>query len=502
MTSTGKKAETKAQEREAWGNQAMYNENIARVMALKCTEWALYAPGAEFNPFTGDRLYEAARAAFSGNEARALHTYAVGYLQHNNMNIDLEAPTAQKLSAWIAADGCPDEDLAESEERLTQLLGLSAKWHPVILADEAVGLVAIVKPKSKTGMTTLREIFIRYYQAKDRVDHPLLPLVRAWYNTRPRPAPPNNRETGRILPAKLAMAPPDDRRAGRLFSMAAHVGIGTGDKIQLVMPGFLHERQAPALPLALYDLGLGATERRGRNPAAPLALRLWVTAILLTSQQDRHGNHPIALEIPLRQLLAELYPDPRKLRPSEYWPRLMKAVEDLDRLEARVPWYDPEKRRGGLRRVVSVGDIPRGPGALDDHVRLVMDLPPGSENGPQVSDNLTLWGVKSGRAYRALLNLAYWWHDPGVTTRPFGKRRDGQGRFWGLSQNPTHYPAMTDEQLVQLVFPTSAKKNSRDLLYDAHRVVKELQQAGELDIIDGKVVPPRALPSPTTEEGR
>ena len=237
---------------------------------------------------------------------------------------------------------------------------------------------------------------------------------------------------------------------------------------------------------------LGALEHRARNPAAPLALRLWVVSILLTRQQDRHGNYPVALEIPLRQLLAELYPG-RKPRPNEYWPRLMKAVETLGSSEARVPWYDHELGRGGQRHVVIVGDIPRGPGVLDDRVQLIVNLPPGSENGPQVSDKLAEWGVKSDRAYRALLNLAYWWHDPGVTARPLGKRANGKGRFWAQSQNPEHYPAMTDEQLVQIVFPTSAKKNFRDLLYDAHKVFLELQRAGEIAIIDGKPMPP---PSP------
>ena len=52
---------------------------------------------------------------------------------------------------------------------------------------------------------------------------------------------------------------------------------------------------------------------------------------------------------------------------------------------------------------------------------------------------------------------------------------------------------MTDEQLVQIVFPASAKKNFRDLLYDAHKVFLELQRAGEIAIIDGKPMPP---PSP------
>ena len=40
----------------------------------------------------------------------------------------------------------------------------------------------------------------------------------------------------------------------------------------------------------------------------------------------------------------------------------MRAAEALDSMEARVPWYDPGTKWGGLRRVAPVGDIPRGPG--------------------------------------------------------------------------------------------------------------------------------------------
>ena len=55
--------------------------------------------------------------------------------------------------------------------------------------------------------------------------------------------------------------------------------------------------------------------------------------------------------------------------------------------------------------MVSVGGIPRGPGALDDVVRMVVDLPPGS--GPMVTPTLGAWGSRSAPAYNALLNLAY-----------------------------------------------------------------------------------------------
>ena len=125
-----------------------------------------------------------------------------------------------------------------------------------------------------------------------RPEFPLVPLLRAWHS-RPRPATLSTRTTGRIFPAKLAMAPRTDRRAGNLFSHAAHAGEREGAG-PLVLPGFQTDRAAPALPLQLYDLGLGAAHSE-KTPGAPLALRMFVESILAVSQQDRRGDGPVAM---------------------------------------------------------------------------------------------------------------------------------------------------------------------------------------------------------------
>ena len=496
-----------ADELETQRKQPVYDTTIAKTMALKCQQWALYALGAKTNPFDQDREFEAARAAYVGQEDLALDTYARGYAEAYNHGLETERPTLETLVRWLAAGECPAAEEADTKKRLsalyqapTQLLPLEIMMRHGGLFPVTVVVAVDLDDPDQRGTHPLSDIFLRWYEAKHKgldVKHPLAPIMKVWFASRPRLADASNRTKKRIIPAKVAMAPPGDRRAGKLFSVAAHMADGPDS--QLVMPGFQHDRQAPALPLALYDLGLGATADQNRISYASLSLRLWITSILLTNQHDRHGNHPVALEIPLRKLLAELYPGPRKPRPTEYWPRLMQAVEDLDSMAARVPWYDPETKRGGLRRVASVSDIPRGKHALDDHVRIVVDLPPGSENGPQVSDNLAMWGTKSGRAYRALLNLAYWWHDPGVTARPLGKRVDGQGDFWGMSASPDNYPEMTAELMVQIVFPTSAKKNFHHLLSDARRVFEQLHKAGEIEIINGKPVPIIKPTQPTSE---
>ena len=167
-----------------------------------------------------------------------------------------------------------------------------------------------------------------------------------------------------------------------------------------------------------------------------------------------------------------------------------------------IPWYDPDIGRGGLRRVVSLVDIPRGPGALDDLVSIVVDLPPGSENGPQVSDNLGLWGLRHRREYRTLLNLPYWWHIPGQTVRPVGRRADGKGRHWQRATDPDRYPAMSDDELVDIVFPTSGRARVSNLVGEARQVLKNLERAGELRIIEDKVLPPLIHPLASRDEGR
>ena len=316
-----------------------------------------------------------------------------------------------------------------------------------------------------------------------KILNPLAPLVRAF------PTPVNgkaNLRPDRILPGKLAMVSPSHKRAGRLFSPAAH------RRGQLVLPGFeVADSEGPALPLALYQLGEDNPEHGGGR-GAPLALRLFVEAVLAAPYDERNAGQPVVLQVTLRDLLDRLYPGPRRPKPNEYWPRLMSAVESLDRMDARIPWHDPKTGRGGLRRIVSVGDIPRGPGALDDVVRMIVDLPPGSGPGPKVSPTLGEWGAKSAPAYTAMLNLAYRWFAPGVTRLPVG------GGHWIQVHDPKFYPALSNADVVALTRPLSARTARRNLVVEGWKVLRKLEAAGELRIEGARVLPP--LP-PAPKEG-
>ena len=298
----------------------------------------------------------------------------------------------------------------------------------------------------------------------------------------PRPGRANINRTDRILPARLAMVDHTDRRAGRLFTPAAHAVERGGEGLKL--PGFGLERTriTPALPLALYDLGGGPSMERGHG--APLALRLWVESILAVGLTDRANPWPTVLEIPLRDLLRKLYPSSRRPRPNEYWPRLMQAVEILD--STRIPWEDPETGKGGLQRIVNVSSIPRGPGKLDDAVRVIVDLPPGSGLGPVVSPNLARYGVQSAPLYRGLLNLAYLWFDPGRTRFPVRG-----GKHWLQVEDPERYPTITDDLLIELFYPTSSQKARRNLASRARKDLGRLVKDAEARIVKGRLMPPK-----------
>ena len=387
-----------------------------------------------------------------------------------------ERPTAEALATWIDSSDCPSEAIDAACERLTVLLGNNI-GPPLELSDGVImaGALAI-------SISDLWDEYRAAVDAGEDVRWPMAPLVGAWQQ-RPRPVEPNRRLTDRVIPARLAMANTSNNPR-LLFSPAAHAEYGLDGK-QLVMPGFANvDTPSPALPLALYDLGAGPTISPGRG--APLALRMFVESVLSVPMQERERGQPVAMSVSLREFLKWLYPT-RTPSPAEYWPRLMAAVEALDSWDARVPLYDPQTKRNELRRVVSVGGIPRGPGALDESVRIIVDLPPGSGNGPQVSNNLRLWGVKSAPAYRLLINLAYQWHNPGVTKIPVGK---GKARRWVQVDDPERYPTITDADLVFLTFPTMSSRSERRKPGEAWGYVRQLEKAGELRVVDGKILPP------------
>lgn len=296
-----------------------------------------------------------------------------------------------------------------------------------------------------------------------------------------RTAVPNLRPD-RILPARLAMvsgtaAARDAKRSNsRLFLPARHLKKGEN----MVLPGFEFPVDGPCLPLALYDLGVGQSQRKQRP--APLALRIFIEACLASPMDKRDKS--MRLTVRFRDFLDRLWP--------KGWPNtkrrfklLDEAVAALQSTEARIPFERPDGT-GGLWQVVSVLAIPRGPEHLEDEIILYVELPPGSGPGPVVSPRLHEYGVESGPAYRALLNLAFRWFVPGRT------RRKVNNRHWVQSNIPEKYPAMTDRELLAICYPTASVigHSRREYVRRAHRVLERLAGDGEVRLVKGHILPP------------
>ena len=330
---------------------------------------------------------------------------------------------------------------------------------------------------------------------------PVEPLIEEWQRravaARIPQTEPDLRTSGRRMPDKLGMVEPGRRRANKRWSAAAYLAAvdesvpqpllfepgpaaPARQLMQRVLPGFgeWEPGRTPALPLQLWELG-GISVSNGGGQGAPLALRLFVECILGLPPRWRNGE--AAYEIPLSELRRKLYPVDSRMSRGVFYDRLMRAAEVLDSDAARIPWYDPRTGKGDRRRVVNLTGLPHFPEATTAMVRVVVDLPPNSQAGPQVSDNLGTWGLHSAPAYRALLNLSYLWYEPGRTHYPLGTR---YGRRWVPSYDPEKYEPMSNVELIGLCYPKAVvSRNRHRQLERSLEALQQLEAAGEVVIV-------------------
>ena len=407
-------------------------------------------------------------------------------------------PDERELAAAML-EGCDENGMAD--EQFSLAYEASKRAHTLLADPEAQFVIAWSESKAPeiavqrsqrprlVDPTELHRLWLERDLAY-RPLHPLGQLVQWWQENCAATPISQSRKPG-VLPISVARVPPHHRRAGKIPTFT------TASDPQYQLPGTGEHTSGIALPLHLYQLAISDGERRGQ--AAPLPLRLWVAAILGVGIKDRDCGR-VEYRLTLRELLdGWLYPRAEsnrgRPRPGEYMPRLEAAADVLMSSRARVEWEDPDTGKGGRRLVVQVLDMPRS-GQLDDELRVVVDLPPGTQSGPRVSQRLGVIGLKSARQYRALLGLAYRWWEPGRTHAPKRERK----RIVWLPKDEGHEP-LTDAELVSLVFPgTEARRRTnshRQQRYQARKAIDALAADGELRIVetpDGTLVLP---PSPT-----
>ena len=405
------------------------------------------------------------------------------------LDVEYGFPLPVRESVWTASDGDLQASMVYGYGATPELMDVLLGSRLEDMYDESnvrLRKLFTAEVTAQVYLVDLLPILTQLAVERETYDwtlteNPLVHLARAWQD-RPAIVRPNRRPDP-ILPSRLAQVDSTDKRAGRLFGFAAHTKDG-----QLVLPGFSEgvTPRSPALPLELYDLGLGPKQTPGRG--APLALRLFVSSVLAVPQRQRREGTRVVYRFTLKDLMDRLWPG-KRLYPAQQWPGLMQAIELVDR--TRIPWYDPETGHGGMRRVVGFDDVPRSPHHMEDLVSIAVNLPPGSQVGPPVGPSLAQLGVTSAAAYRLYINLAYLTFEPGRTHMPV---RESGREYWVMVDEPDRYNHLTLDDLVDLAFPTASRKRRRNLRQEADEALKRLVERGDFRIVDGKILPAKELP--------
>lgn len=400
------------------------------------------------------------------------------------------APTARQLAAFAASHLCPRRMLDDAVER----------WKSLTLPENSITPSKDILFSGGTAfLAAASEIIAAHPEA---AGSPLIPLMLAYSqhapqlveaHTHPRP----------LMPTRVAHARAKDNRSKSqrdglpLFTPASHPQTQKRDAVMLPGFGFPSSVEPPvALPLAIYKMGAGPENQRGRG--APLALRLFIESLMATPPGNRERGQPAVLHLPVAQVRHWLYPKSPPAR-GVMWRRLWAAIHELD--AAWIPVWAEETRQPELRRVVMISGMPPSPDAadaLDAKVRIVVDLPASSHTGPSVDRaRLRQLGVEDAAAYRLYIGLSYHLYEPGRSIRPAGRQPGRTGQHWTQSRNPRDYTPLTDYELSALAYPLAQADRSRR--QRARAALEKLFAAG--DFTDGgRVVGGRFILPPARDE--
>ena len=341
-------------------------------------------------------------------------------------------------------------------------------------------------------------VWVEASEKEQTIKHPLAPLIAAWQSGPMEVQAVRDADgtlRGDTIAPRIAMRDSGNAKADRLYLRPAYIGTDS-DGGQISLPGLEDGRSTgriPILPVNLYDLGVTAGEARGGRGAAPIPARMLVKLAAAPSAFVRHGERFVTYQITLRDLRDALYPTERldgkrrRVPPvSEMWPRIRAAIQVINQ-DGRIPMLDPSTGYGRYHHLLRISEN-FGRIDLNMPIHVVLDIPPEVEGGVQLPGRLDQWGAESAPAYRALLGLSFLWHEPGRTHAPT------RGGRWLRRTGIEPYEPLTDDNAIDLAYPSSKKTNRRELARRAWTALERLEEYGELRIEGRRIMPPENDP--------
>lgn len=264
----------------------------------------------------------------------------------------------------------------------------------------------------------------------------LKPLLAHWYRHGATLTPANTHPWPLLPHAVTISHLPKLVSAGLALPAGSH---------QPMLPGF-EGNDSPirqALPWDLLDAAGGSQEGRG----AAAIIKAWTELLLWGSQS--HWGCPSMPQVTVRMLFETL----RKTVPSA-----TRCLEQLRRIQDAIYSIALQYRRsdGRLREIrpVAIVEVPadRDHRALDEHINYKITLPPGARTSgvPIDRTGLRQIGTVNMAGYRALLNLAYHWHEHNRTLKRIGSKKKV---VWLQSHDPADYRPFSKLQQIALCFP-------------------------------------------------
>ncbi len=236
--------------------------------------------------------------------------------------------------------------------------------------------------------------------------HPLTLAIRAWQD-RPKRAQRNTRKDIILPEPDWSNIPTPDLRSehGTLFSTLPDT---TG--LHPIQPDLFSSLPAVknplgrgniiprSLPLETYDAAVNGIRDDSRG-GTPLALRLWVEAIVSVPLQDQ--DQKVRLVITLEELICALWPKGWG-GPKRDGPKLERAFNLIGRM--LIPW------KSGRWLAVVIRNRPHYRD-MESPIVIDVELPPGSQGGPLVyRPMLYKYGVWNSAAFRLSLTLPAFWN--------------------------------------------------------------------------------------------